>query len=99
MATKPTSLPASPVLLPTNSLRPSCTCLNQRSIRLSGCLVKTRFKLSRSDAEMSDASIKWCRQSTTAQQFLGQVEKFSAADVLLIHPVKNTALLLDVDGN
>lgn len=48
---------------------------------------------------MSDAFIKWCRGSTTAQQFLDQVEKFSAAGVLLIHPVKKTGVLLDVDGS
>lgn len=73
--------------------------LNQRSIRPSACSVTTMFVLSRSDAEMSDAFIKWCRASTTAQQFMGQAEKFSPVGVSLIHPLKKTGVLLDVDGN
>ncbi|MGV9805300.1 hypothetical protein [Micromonospora chersina] len=47
---------------------------------------------------MSDAFIKWCRGSTTAEQFRRQIEKFEIAGISLNHPVSETAVLLDVDG-
>lgn len=48
---------------------------------------------------MSDAFIKWCREKSTSGQFLDRIEKFGAVGVSLIHPVRKTAVLLDVDGN
>jgi hypothetical protein len=48
---------------------------------------------------MPDGFVKWYRASSTAHEFGAQVEAFSAAGISLIHPAKNVAVLLDVDGD
>jgi hypothetical protein len=48
---------------------------------------------------VSDAFIKWCRTSTSGATFLDRVDRFREAGISLIHPVRGTAVLLDVDGD
>ncbi|WP_433397120.1 hypothetical protein [Streptomyces sp. CA-146814] len=48
---------------------------------------------------MADGFIQWYRDGVTTADFAEQVEIFSEFGIKLIHPNRNAALVLDIEGN